>query len=790
MTEGPSRRYPLPSRRAFLQSALAAGAAAMVDMRLFRDAAIAGPQLAANGRILVLVELNGGLDSLNTVVPFGDPAYAVQRAPLALPSDSLLRINGDVGLHPGLSRLKTRYDNGDVAIVRGVGMPDGNRSHFNAMARLMAANPGEQLPVTGWAGRYLDSLGDLGGLGGISIENTGVPLILRGNTDTTTNLPLAANGIAGGDRTQAHWNACYDWMQQLEGRRWGANAHYADMADMIGHSVTVARDILPLYDATPQMSSGLAQGLAVAASVINLDVGARILHVYRIGFDTHVNAAAPLDALLRELDDAIEGFFQVLHPQFHSRTVLATITEFGRRVRPNGGLGTDHGTSSVMFLVGNRVNGGLHGTQPSLTQLDARGDMAVTVDIRSVFATIVEDWLDGDEAVVLGATYPHLPLFQFGAQCPPLPSSFSSNGYRALVPTRVLDTRLGVGAARAKLGPGQTVVVDLAGRGGIPGSGVKAVALNVTAAEPDRPSYLTVWPADRPRPATSNLNLTPGLVTPNMVITGVDGAGRIALYNEQGSVHVIADVAGWLPADSAYVSVNPERVLDTRSGIWAPRARLGAGQTLRMTLAGRAGIGPSAQAVVLNLTAVDSDANGYVTVWPSGTPRPHASSLNTARGRAVPNLVIARLGADGAVDLYNFGGATHLIADVFGWFPAGAGFHPLSPSRVLDTRAGITARGALRARMRLDVEATCKGGVPPNAAAVALNVTVTEPTAASYLSIWPAGSPQPTASNLNFAAGQTVPNLVICRLGVDGMVSFFNAAGAVHAVADVVGWFE
>lgn len=777
------------TRRNFLKGALAVGSASMVDLRWAGHTAVAGPQLDSSGRILVLIELNGGLDGLNTVIPYTDPAYAAQRGALAIPSSQVLPLVDGVGLHPALGRLKTRFENGNVAIVRGVGLPGGNRSHFDAMARVMSANPGDQLPITGWAGRHLDSQ-DLGGLGGITINTTGVPLMLRGVTDTTTSLPIGAQGIAVADRSREHWNISFDRLRELDGRRDGPNEWYGKVADLIGHSVTAGRDVAPAYDAVPTEGSELGRALGVAAGVINLDVGARILHVLRIGYDTHATAAAPLADLLAELDEAIDGFYQVLDPQYHSRTVLATVTEFGRRVHPNGSLGTDHGTSSVMFVIGNRVNGGLYGTQPSLTQLDERGDLAVTTDIRSVFATIVASWLDGDEQRVFGTTYPHLPIFRSGPSCAPLATPYAGSGYRSLMPQRVLDTRLGIGAAKAKIGPRQTLVLDLAGRGGIPATGVAAVALNVTAAEPDQVSYLTVWPSDGPRPDTSNLNLTPGLVTPNMVISRVDPQGRVSIYNERGTAHVIADVAGWLPADSPYVAVQPARVLDTRRGLWAPPGRIGRGQSLRMTLAGRGGVGAGAEAVVLNLTAVESDAVGYVTVWPSGDARPYASSVNTVPGRTVPNLVIARLGPSGAIDLYNYGGPTHLIADVFGWFPPSTGFHPLAPVRLVDSRSGITVRGPLRARLRVDVEVSCRAAVPANASAVALNVTVAEPTASGYLTVWPAGQAQPTASNVNFVAGQTVPNLVICRLGVDGMVSFRVSGGTAHTIADLVGWFE
>jgi hypothetical protein len=190
------------------------------------------------------------------------------------------------------------------------------------------------------------------------------------------------------------------------------------------------------------------------------------------------------------------------------------------------------------------------------------------------------------------------------------------------------------------------------------------------------------------------------------------------------------------------------------------------------------------------VTAADSSATSYLTVWPTGQPLPYSSNLNLAPGRVVPNLAISKLGNDGTISFYNYAGETHIIADVMGWFPAASGFHSLTPLRILDTRVGTGVLGAVGARRTIDTDGLCRGNVPLNAKAIVINVTAVTPTAAGYITVWPSGEARPESSNLNFVPGQTVPNLVITKVGIEGMVSFYNEAGDTHLIADVMGWFE
>jgi hypothetical protein len=371
--------------------------------------------------------------------------------------------------------------------------------------------------------------------------------------------------------------------------------------------------------------------------------------------------------------------------------------------------------------------------------------------------------------------------------------------YHPLSPARLLDTRIGVGVPAARLGPGGTIDVRVSGAGGVPATGVTAVALNVTVTNASGPlSWLAVWPKGTARPNASNLNFSAGVSVPNLVMAKVGADGSVSMFNHLGSVDVVADVQGWY-SDSAsggstFVPLNPARVLDTRGG-----APVGPEGALQLQVAGVGGVpATGVSAVVLNMT-VDraTGPESYLTVWPSGGGRPTASNLNFDAGPASTNLVVAQVGADGRVSIYNNVGSTDVIADVAGWFaaPGGAGsrYVGISPSRILDTRDG-TGRAGVVGRVgqgaTIDLPVAGIGGVPAaGVTSVVLNVTVNDPTGPeSYLTLFPSGTARPLASNLNFVAGETVPNLVVVRLQ-NGSVSIYNNLGATHVIADVQGWF-
>jgi hypothetical protein len=251
----------------------------------------------------------------------------------------------------------------------------------------------------------------------------------------------------------------------------------------------------------------------------------------------------------------------------------------------------------------------------------------------------------------------------------------------------------------------------------------------------------------------------------------------------------------WEPAASTYQAVTPARILDTRTGTGAARAPVGPGGQIDVTVTGVGGVPVSGvAAVVLNVTATDvTGFESFLTVFPTGAPRPLASSLNMLAGQTVPNLVVARVGAGGKVSIYNNVGTTAVVADVQGWYGvpgAGGRYTPVAPARVLDTRTGAGGSlGKVAGGTSIDLDVRGAGGLPSTVGAVVLNVTATDLDGAdTFVTVYPTGVARPLASNLNVRAGQSVPNLVVTPTE-DGRVTLYSNAGTVHLVADVQGWY-
>ena len=314
-------------------------------------------------------------------------------------------------------------------------------------------------------------------------------------------------------------------------------------------------------------------------------------------------------------------------------------------------------------------------------------------------------------------------------------------------------------------------------------AGTAAIVLNIAATEPDADGYVTVFPCGAP-PLASNLNYRAGQTIANLSIVGLDAGGAVCLTS-MSRAHLIADLNGFFPADAGFHGTVPTRVLDTRAGVGAPAGRLSTGATVRLALRDQPGTGipADAGAVVLNVTATEPEAAGYVTVWPCDQAQPSASNLNVDGGATVPNLVIAPVSADGTVCLGTMSGL-HLLADVEGWFAADAPYHGVNPVRLLDTRSA----GGQRVPGGQTVELPVAAAAPAGADAVVVNVTAADADGSGYVTVWPCGTPRPNASNLNLANGDTRPNLVVAKVGDGGRICLFTSSAA-HLVVDFQGWF-
>jgi hypothetical protein len=370
------------------------------------------------------------------------------------------------------------------------------------------------------------------------------------------------------------------------------------------------------------------------------------------------------------------------------------------------------------------------------------------------------------------------PSTSVGASSPP------ADGFTPIAPARVMDTRAGLGGPQFEAGAER--VVSLAG---VVPAGATGVAINLTATEPTTHTFLTVYPAGVARPSTSNLNVAPGMTRPNAVLVGLGPDRSVTIHHEAGSTHVVVDVMGYFTA--GFTGIEPRRVMDTRGGRGGPTLEPGGVATLQV--AGVHEIPATATAVALNVTGTGATAPTFVTVHPAGENRPPTSSLNVGPGDTLANHVVAKVGAGGAVSVYNDVGTVDVVVDVMGYFDSAGGYRSLAPARLFDSRpSGQTVDGQARSGGLLTggtvhpVRVGGRGGVLDGSTSVVLNVTVTGAVRAGYLTVFPCGLPTPPTSNVNFEAGTATANGVVVGVSTVGRVCLY-LSGPAHVVIDVAG---
>jgi autotransporter-associated beta strand protein len=416
-------------------------------------------------------------------------------------------------------------------------------------------------------------------------------------------------------------------------------------------------------------------------------------------------------------------------------------------------------------------------------------------------------------------------------------TSFSVTGYHPLTPTRVCDTRPGnpsglIGAEAqcnndGPVMPGSPINVKVTGLAGVPSSGVSAVVVNVTAVDASGPGYLTVFPAGATMPSTSNVNYGTGQTVANLVEVGVGSNGEIAIASGGSAANVLVDISGYYSVPSQageglYNPVAPERICDTRSGnpsnlsgtalSQCEGKTLMPGTPLTIQVTGLGNI-PSTgvSAVALHVTAVNESGSGYLTVYPAMSgAAPVVSNVNFVPSQgAVSNTVIVGVNSSGQIDIES-SVMTNVVVDTEGYFTTASGtgseFNALSqPARILDTRCAVSPApsfcssedipsanasvGMLGAGQTITVTAAGVDGIPSDATAVAVNITATNTTGNSYLTVYPPGSPSLT-SVLNWTAGQTVSNLVLVTLGSSGTFDIENQSGNTNVMVDVMGYYS
>jgi uncharacterized protein (DUF1501 family) len=389
--------------------ALAAGASTIGWREL---AAQSGTRPSA-AKVLVLVTLYGGNDGLGTLVPYADGAYHDARPDLAYGADEVLKLDDRLGLNPAMKGFKALWDQKKLAVVRGVGYPKPDHSHFRSMDIWQTGSP-DHPANTGWIGRWLDATRP-DPLRVVSVGATLPPLAV-GAKATGVALPLTsfeapAGPLGAGVRALSTVDPADPPTQALAARATGT---LLTATATFGPPLDAATGAGPDDDDNQAQGgsaggqSALAKQLAIVSRCVKAGVPTQVYAVSLGGFDTHADEKGTQSRLLGELDSAVSGFLAGMAKDPRgAKVVVAVYSEFGRRVAANASQGTDHGTAGPVFVAGAPVTGGFYGDQPSLTALDA-GDLKVTTDFRTVYGTLLEKILNTDAGRVLDGTRPTL----------------------------------------------------------------------------------------------------------------------------------------------------------------------------------------------------------------------------------------------------------------------------------------------------------------------------------------------------------------------------------------------
>ena len=406
------RQRPSLSRRSFLGWSAASTGALLVPTVWGRSLPV--DHARSGGRVLVLLELAGGNDGLNMLVPHTDDRYHRARGALAIPGNQVLKLDDQVGLHPELTNLKELYDRGLLAVVEGVGYPDPVRSHFLSTDIWHTADRSGRRVDTGWAGRLADRAfeGDRDPNLMVSVGSK-VPYACCGAEHRAVALssPAGYRIFGGAEQVRALDGAVgaadpADAMGETSSTRTFLQQAYAD-ARASSDSV---REALAGYKSAAAYGNGeLASGLRLVAALLAGGLSTRIFHLKMGGFDTHSGQANRHRQLMRTLNQGLSAFQQDLEHSGHAeRTLVLAYSEFGRRVQANASGGTDHGTAGPVFLLSQNLNGGLYGARPDLSNLDDNGDLKFSTDFRRIYGTVTERWMGVPAVRVLGADYPPL----------------------------------------------------------------------------------------------------------------------------------------------------------------------------------------------------------------------------------------------------------------------------------------------------------------------------------------------------------------------------------------------
>ncbi len=406
------------NRRQFVNAGLGTVAAISLSgplpnvlARTAHTARIAGLNRSAGEKILVVIQLSGGNDGINTLVPYGDDEYYKNRFTLAIPREQLLTIDDHAGMNPALRPMQTLLDDGRMSFVQGVGYPHPNRSHFESMDLWHTAHRIAGTRPLGWLGQASDQIATDGVLPALHLGGEVQPLALRAD-----RVPATSVVSLDSFRFRAAGKAAAREVLELSNglSRPSANSLLTHLQSTTQASTDASRRLAAVTQAADRgvryPETGLAGKLRQIADLIAADLPARIFYVTLDGFDTHANQSSAHTSLLAEWAGAVQAFISDLVAQSSAdRVMLMTFSEFGRRLKENASGGTDHGAASVVQLAGPKLLQPLVGRYPDLNDLD-QGDLKFGIDYRQLYATLLDEWLGVDSEAILGGRFSPLKL--------------------------------------------------------------------------------------------------------------------------------------------------------------------------------------------------------------------------------------------------------------------------------------------------------------------------------------------------------------------------------------------
>ncbi|QMW02844.1 DUF1501 domain-containing protein [Spirosoma foliorum] len=394
------------NRRNFLKQSAFTTAGTMLIPHFLKayEAQMMGQVSASNGKILVVVQLSGGNDGLNTVVPYRNDIYYRERPTIAIKPEKVLTLNDEIGLHPAMTALKALYDEGLVTVINNVGYPNPDRSHFRSMDIWQTASDSDKYVTTGWVGRYLDAAcagKEHQPFRTIEVDDT-LSLALKGDT---------VNGLAVLDPKKLYNQTRSDLVTGLSKEHPSHEPEsvaylYKTLAETVSSANYVYDKAKTYATLATYPTTELGNRLKTVSQLIQAGVSTSVYYVSISGFDTHTNQPGQQERLLGQYAEAVGAFMKDLKASGRQNDVLLmTFSEFGRRVKQNASNGTDHGTANNVFLIG----GGLPAKRvlneaPNLTKL-TEGDLTYSVDFRQIYATLLHDYLGADDVAILGRKF-------------------------------------------------------------------------------------------------------------------------------------------------------------------------------------------------------------------------------------------------------------------------------------------------------------------------------------------------------------------------------------------------